>query len=61
MIYEIITSDFRGKCGNCIFFNSDNGIDGECVNTENKIKPWSRFRSYNSKACVGKKVSNEDK
>lgn len=54
MIYEIIISDFRFKCGNCKYFKSNNGIDGTCICNENKIK--NKERSYNSKACTCKEV-----
>lgn len=56
MIYEVITSDFNGKCGNCKFFDTDNGIDGHCINLENKLKSLNRYRSYNSKACIRKET-----
>ena len=32
MIYEVRTSDFKNKCGNCKFFNTENHIDGKCTN-----------------------------
>lgn len=51
---EIITSDFRNKCGNCKYFKTTNHIDGECINTENKVK--NRQRYYNSKSCTYKEV-----
>lgn len=56
MIMEIKTTDFTGKCGNCIYFETENHIDGKCINLETKIRPWNRQRSYNSKACVKKEV-----
>lgn len=56
MIYEVITSNFKNKCGNCKFFKTKNHIDGECINLENNIKSWNRYRSYNSKACIRKEV-----
>lgn len=52
MIYEVITSDFRNKCGNCIYFKTVNGIDGKCICKDNKVK--IRIRSYNSKSCTYK-------
>lgn len=54
MIFEIRISDFRFKCGNCKYFDSQNKIDGVCICKENKIK--NRQRSYNSKSCVCKEV-----
>jgi hypothetical protein len=60
MVYEIITSDFRNKCGNCKFFQTENHIDGKCINLENKLRPWNRTRAYNSKSCVHKEVINEE-
>lgn len=59
MIYEVRTTDFKGKCGNCFYFETSNGIDGKCTSLETQIRPWNRFRSYNSKACVHKEVSSE--
>lgn len=59
MIYEVRATDFREKCGDCIYFNTSNGIDGNCTNLENKLRPWNRFRSYNSKSCVKKEVNYE--
>lgn len=59
MIYEVRTSDFKNKCGNCKFFNTENHIDGKCTNLENKLKPWNRQRSYNSRACTHKEVCNK--
>ena len=59
MIYEVRTSDFKNKCGNCKFFNTENHIDGQCTNLENKLKPWNRQRSYNSRACTHKEVCNK--
>ena len=56
MIYEVITSNFENKCGNCKFFKTKNHIDGKCSNLENNIKSWNRYRSYNSKACIRKEV-----
>ena len=56
MIYEVRTSDFRFKCGDCKFFETENHIDGKCINLENKLRPWNRYRQYNSKACVKKEV-----
>lgn len=56
MIFEIRTSDFKNKCGNCKFFQTKNHIDGKCINLENKIKPWNRNRYYNSKSCTKKEV-----
>lgn len=56
MIYEVITSNFENKCGNCKFFKTKNHIDGKCINLENNIKSWNRYRSYNSKACIRKEV-----
>lgn len=56
MIYEVVTNDFRGKCGNCKYFKSDNRIDGTCNCTDNKIK--NRNRSYNSKSCTYKEVGD---
>ena len=58
MIYEVITSDFKGKCGNCRYFESENRIDGICICTENKIK--NRYRSYNSKSCTYKEVGGNE-
>lgn len=57
MVYEVITSDFRFKCGNCKYFKSKNHIDGTCTCKENKIK--YRERSYNSKSCSCKEVKHE--
>lgn len=54
MILEILTSDFTNKCGNCNFFETENHIDGTCINFNNKLKSWNRQRYYNSKACTGK-------
>ena len=59
MIYEVRTSDFKNRCGNCKFFNTENHIDGKCTNLENKLKPWNRQRSYNSRACTHKEVCNK--
>ena len=59
MIYEVRISDFKNKCGNCKFFNTENHIDGKCTNLENKLKPWNRQRSYNSRACTHKEVCNK--
>ena len=59
MIYEVRTSDFKNKCGNRKFFNTENHIDGKCTNLENKLKPWNRQRSYNSRACTHKEVCNK--
>ena len=59
MIYEVRTSDFKNRCGNCKFFNTENHIDGKCINLENKLKPWNRQRSYNSRACTHKEVCNK--
>lgn len=59
MIYEVRTSDFKNKCGNCKFFNTENHIDDKCTNLENKLKPWNRQRSYNSRACTHKEVCNK--
>lgn len=59
MIYEVRTSDFKNKCRNCKFFNTENHIDGKCTNLENKLKPWNRQRSYNSRACTHKEVCNK--
>lgn len=59
MIYEVRTSDFKNKCGNCKFFNTENHIDGKCTNLENKLKSWNRQRSYNSRACTHKEVCNK--
>lgn len=59
MVYEVRTSDFKNKCGNCKFFNTENHIDGKCTNLENKLKPWNRQRSYNSRACTYKEVCNK--
>ena len=59
MIYEVRTSDFKNKCGNCKFFNTENHIDGKCINLENKLKLWNRQRSYNSRACTHKEVCNK--
>lgn len=59
MVYEVRTSDFKNKCGNCKFFNTENHIDGKCTNLENKLKPWNRQRSYNSRACTHKEVCNK--
>ncbi len=56
MILETITKDFTGKCGNCKYFETENHIDGKCVNLLTKIRPWNRYRSYNSKFCVQKEV-----
>lgn len=56
MIFEVVTTDFKGKCGDCKFFDSENGIDGKCTNLETKIRPWNRQRSYNSKSCIQKEV-----
>lgn len=56
MIYEVRTSDFKNKCGNCKFFDTKNGIDGKCINLESQIRPWNRNRAYNSKSCVHKEV-----
>lgn len=59
MIYEVRTTDFKGKCGDCLYFNTSNGIDGNCISNTTKIKPYNRFRSYNSKACASKEVKYE--
>lgn len=56
MIYECRTTDFKNKCGNCKYFKTKNHIDGKCINLENKLRPWNRQRSYNSKSCVHKEV-----
>ncbi len=58
MIYEVITSDFRFKCGDCRYFITDNHIDGDCNCPFNKIK--NRQRSYNSKSCSWKEVRHEE-
>lgn len=55
MIFEVLTNDFRFKCGDCIHFKSKNHIDGICICKDNKIK--YRNRSYNSKSCSCKEVS----
>lgn len=60
MIYEVRTTDFTNKCGNCRFFETPNGIDGNCVSYTTKIKPYNRFRSYNSRACKSKEVRHEE-
>lgn len=57
MIFEIITSDFQNKCGNCKYFYTTNHIDGVCVNKYTKIK--IKQRSYNSKCCTCKEVLHE--
>lgn len=54
MIYEVIISDFRFKCGDCIYFETENHIDGKCICKENRIR--NRFRSYNSKSCICKET-----
>lgn len=54
MIMEIRTNDFKNKCGNCKYFKTNNHIDGECINKENKIKIHQRY--YNSKSCVYKEL-----
>ena len=56
IIFEIKTSDFRNKCGNCKFLKTENHIAGKCINKDNKIKSWNRNRSYNSKSCSYKEV-----
>lgn len=58
MILEIRTNDFTNKCGNCKFFQTENHIDGKCINLENKLRPWNRYRCYNSRSCVKKEVIN---
>lgn len=54
MILEIITNNFKNKCGNCKYFDTKNHIDGTCKNTENKVK--FRQRYYNSKSCSYKET-----
>lgn len=56
MIMEVITNDFRFKCGNCKYFDTQNHIDGKCICKDNKIK--NRNRSYNSKSCSFKEVDS---
>lgn len=56
MIYEVITSSYNNKCGNCRYFKTYNHIDGVCINTENNIKYRQRF--YNSKSCTFKELRN---
>ena len=58
MILEI-KSDYTNKCGDCKYFETENHIDGKCINLENKLRPWNRNRFYNSKACVRKEKLNE--
>ena len=60
MIMEILSNDFTNKCGNCKYFETENHIDGKCVNLESQIRPWNRDRFYNSKACKHKEsIHNE--
>lgn len=59
MILEILTNDFINKCGNCKYFETENHIDGKCINLENKLRPWNRNRFYNSRACVRKEELNK--
>ena len=54
MILSIICNDFKNKCGNCKYFKTDNHIDGECINTQNKVKIRQRY--YNSKCCSYKEI-----
>lgn len=54
MIMEIITTDYKNKCGNCKYFKTDNKIDGYCINVDTKVK--DKYRFYNSKSCVQKEI-----
>jgi len=59
MILEIKTKvDYTNKCGNCKYFKTEDHIMGECVCLENKLRPWNRYRQYNSRACVCKEKYN---
>ncbi len=57
MILEIKSKvDYVGKCGNCKYFKTEDKIYGECICLENKIKPWNKYRKYNSTSCTRKET-----
>ena len=59
MIYEVRSSDFRFKCKDCKYFDTEDGLYGYCTCTTNGRV--NRTRSYNSKACNSKEFRKEEK